>query len=98
MTRKDYNKIILDTLQEKKFFENFVNDDIAQDMYDIIEEKMFDCPQLRFGQIMCNQIYPDYRERNETGLNQIFDMLFYGSTCSDPFYEESEETYKRLVR
>lgn len=95
MTRQDYNKIILNDLQEKKFFESFMNDDIARDIYDIIEEKMIAYPDLRFGQIFCNDIYPDYRSRQETGLNNVMDMLFYGCTC-DPFYEEPEITVKRL--
>ena len=94
MTRQDYNKIILNDLQEKKFFESFMNDDIARDIYDIIEEKIYTCQDLRFGQILCNTL-PQYQDRKVQSINQIFDMLFYGCKC-DPFYEEPEQTCIRL--
>lgn len=94
LNRQDYNIKIFNHLSEQKFFEKFVPEKTARDMYDILEENIYGQPDWRFGQSMCNTFPND--DRSEVGLNHIFDMLFYGSK-TDPFYEESEETYKRLL-
>ena len=97
LNRQKFNIQIFNHLTEQKFFEKFVPVETARDMYDVLEDTIYGQKDWRFGQSMCN-IFPYYKDRSEIGLNHIFDMLFYGSSCSDPFYEESEETYKRLVR
>jgi hypothetical protein len=53
-------------------------------------------PLQRAGQIVCNYIFPDYRDADRTPyvesmMKKFFDIDF------DPFYEESDETLKRLT-
>lgn len=95
MNRKEFNIEILKHLEGKKFFEQFVPNEIAVDMYETLDESIQDYPDQRFGQLMCNYIYPEYRQRTESPLNMIMDMLFYN--IQDPFFEESESTFNRLV-
>lgn len=98
LNRQMYNRQILDTLSKQEFFEKFVPAETAQDIYDVMTDTITDEPDWRFGQILTNRVYQSYRQRDIDSLNMVMDILFYGSSCSDPFYEESEETYKRLVR
>lgn len=64
----------------------------ALDLCDLIEKY----PQQRFGQIICNYVCTDYRDP-EPNLHTkvIMDALF--PDVSDPFYEESTVTLKRLL-
>lgn len=96
MKRQDYNKEIINHLNNRKFFENFFNEEMSVKIYETLEDCIMDYPDQRFGQIFTNYIYPDYRLRTEESLNHIMDMLFY-NVKMDPFYEESSETYHRLV-
>lgn len=96
MTRQEYNFKIFEQLKSNKFFNNFMDRNMSDEVYEVLEDCIQDYPQQRFGQIFCNYVYPSYRDRDVMELNQVVDMLFYKSTCSDPFYEESEETYNRL--
>ena len=96
MTRKEFNLKIFKHLSERKFFENFFDGETCDEIYETLADCIQDFPDQRFGQIMTNYIYPDYRQRTEHSLNQIMDVLFYGIDM-DPFYEESEDTFNRLV-
>ena len=95
MSRQNFNILILNQLKKSKFFENFMDNRMSEKVYETLDDCILDYPNQRFGQIFTNYVYPDYRERPNMTLNQVMDMMFYGSTC-DPFYEESKETYNRL--
>ena len=98
MTRQEYNLKIFEQLRNNRFFNNFMERNMSNEVYEVLRDCIQDFPEQRFGQIFCNYVYPTYRDRDVMELNQVIDMLFYGSTCSDPFYEESKETFQRLVR
>lgn len=52
-------------------------------------------PQQRAGQIFCNYLCPDYRDKEvSNGTKLILRTLFEDDL--DPFYEESVVTLKRL--
>lgn len=52
-------------------------------------------PDGRFGQIICNYICPDYRDKNPSNQTlEILNTLFPNNP--DPFYEESYVTLERL--
>lgn len=97
MKRKDFNLKIYEDLKRQNFFGQFFDKKTANR----VDETLYDCindyPEQRFGQIFTNYIYPDYRSRTEPAMNMIIDVLFYGVEM-DPFFEESEDTYHRLVR
>lgn len=64
----------------------------ALDLCDLIEKY----PQQRFGQIICNYVCTDYRDPEpHPRTKNIMDVLF--PDVSDPFYEESTVTLKRLL-
>ena len=96
MSRQNYNIIILNQLRKSKFFESLMDEQMSGEVYDTLDDSILDYPHQRFGQIFTNYVYPDYRQRQDDVLNRVMDILFYGCTC-DPFYEESKETYNRLV-
>lgn len=53
-------------------------------------------PQQRAGQIICNYICSDYRDKAPSSNTQmILEELFPGNP--DPFFEESVVTLKRLT-
>lgn len=62
------------------------------ELFDFYVEK---CSQLRAGQIFCNYICPDYRDKEPAALTVIIMDAIFDIQC-DPFYEESYETLKRL--
>lgn len=95
MSRQNYNILIFNQLKKSKFFESFMDGQTSEKVYNTLDECILDYPDQRFGQIFTNYVYPTYRDRQDTVLNQVMDMMFYGCTC-DPFYEESNETYNRL--
>ena len=96
MKRQDYNLMITEHLNKRKFFENFFDEETCQKVYETLNDCTMDYPDQRWGQIFTNYVYPDYRQRTENSLNHIMDVLFYGVEM-DPFFEESEDTYHRLV-
>lgn len=53
-------------------------------------------PNQRFGQIICNYICPDYRSEHVSTFTKIFMKTIFPNN-PDPFFEESKETYERLV-
>lgn len=89
MTRKEYNHKILNFLRT----EYPENDEI----YDKIDYWIDSYPDQRFGQIICNYICPDYRSTRISEYTTILWDKWFGTCKFDPFYEESCETYNRLI-
>jgi hypothetical protein len=87
MKRQNYNYKILETIQNKlPEFEAY---------YDEIENYIEKCPQQRFGQILCNYICWDYRDKQcDWEHRKLLNTIFPNNP--DPFFEESSETYLRL--
>ena len=52
-------------------------------------------PQQRFAQIICNYILPDYRSSYPSEITKDFMEQVFPNN-SDPFYEESYITLKRI--
>ncbi len=63
---------------------------LISSMFKYFDEELLEIPHQRFGQILCNYVYPDYRDVKYP----IMKYLFPGNP--DPFFEESEVTLKRL--
>lgn len=101
MTRLEYNRKILKYLWDNKEFNDIMNDNIGnyEDMigcYQAMENSIELYPQQRFGQLFCNYWGGDYRSDNPSKLTtDLQNYLFPGKY--DPFFEESAETYYRLV-
>ena len=53
--------------------------------------------QQRFGQIICNYVCGDYRDRKVSQFTQQFMEKFFKINF-DPFYEEPKETLERLKK
>ena len=86
--RQDFNKEIAVILANH---ENELVRGIARDFLDLTHK----CPQMRAGQIICNFICGDYREREVMNPTKvILNELFPGNP--DPFFEESYVTLNRL--
>ena len=62
---------------------------------DKISECIETYKQQRFGQIVCNYIAPDYRWSPCRQSQDVMHVLFH-ELDMDPFFEESEDTMKRL--
>lgn len=62
-----------------------------------LTDKMKEHPSLRFGQVMCNDVCPDYRDENPSEKTRDIMDLFFNDCPCDPFYEEPEKTYHRLI-
>lgn len=90
ISRQEYNWKILNLLIEKDYLEQ------ASGICDKIEECIETYPQQRFGQIICNYICWDYRDKVLSDFTKIF-MSNVFPIDFDPFYEESSETYERLI-
>lgn len=91
MNRQEYNKKILDFLIEKEY--------ICEDsgLCDKLKECIETFPQQRFGQIICNYICWDYRDKTISDFTEKFmNTVFPGNP--DPFFEESKYTYYRLTK
>ena len=88
MNRQEYN------LKIAELFENSNNKlikGIAPEFKGLVEEY----PYQRAGQIITNYIIPDYRNSSiDSFTRDILELLFPGNP--DPFFEESEKTFKRL--
>lgn len=88
MNRQEYNYEILNYLRYTYPLFNVY--------YDNIEMFIKKFPQQRFGQIICNYIFPDYRETPRSSETSVFMELIFNIDI-DPFFEESSETFKRLT-
>lgn len=97
--RQEFNRQILMTLKYDEFFNHLLDHhNIVIDFFEQVGEKIEACPQLRFGQIITNDIFWDYRDADPSHVTvHCMDYLFGDCYC-DPFYEEPNETYKRLIR
>lgn len=87
MTRKEANLEIAKLLKHTAL-------DIKYHIADIFKALVEQFPEQRAGQIFCNYIIPEYRTNPDERTKQILDTLFPKN--SDPFFEESIETLKRL--
>ena len=86
--RQDFNKEIAWILANHR---NDLVQGIARDFLEMVVRY----PQQRAGQIICNYICGDYRDREPMNPTKvILNELFPGNP--DPFFEESYETLKRL--
>ncbi len=85
MTRQEYNHIILDQIKNSDF-------SIISDHLEYFIDKF---PDQRFGQILCNYICNDYKTDMSVFTEMLFGWLF--PNIDDPFFEESKETYNRLI-
>lgn len=88
MTRHEANNKILDLIQDNVVVSKVIAD---------IQEHIDEYPQQRFGQIICNYIFPDYRDSDPSVETKAFMNAIFPND-PDPFYEESVETYNRLKR
>lgn len=86
MTRQEANYKILEILENN--YQEFGY------YFDSMKKAIDKYPDQRFGQLMCNYFYSDYRwnpsEETQDFMNKIFPINF------DPFFEESVTTLKRL--
>lgn len=91
MNRQEYNRKILDFLIKKEC--------IWEDsgIYDKLKECIEIFPQQRFGQIVCNYICGDYRDKIISDFTKEFMNIIFPDN-PDPFFEESHYTYYRLTR
>lgn len=86
MTRQEYNRKIVSILKDK--YPKYKT-------YDLILDYINAAPQQRFGQIICNYIYRDYRDMYPSDKTKDFMSIVFPNN-PDPFFEESKETYERL--
>lgn len=84
--RQYYNRAIVSWIRN-----NYPEND---EIFDDIEHYINKHPNQRFGQIICNYICPDYRSNTSVYTKLLMDKWFLKN--SDPFFEESKETYNRL--
>lgn len=89
MTRQEANYKILDILKARYPHYSIIYPGIK-----VFIDKFVD---QRFAQIVCNYVCPDYRDSFPSMYtDSIMAEWFPGNT--DPFYEESVETLKRLTK
>lgn len=88
MTRQQANYKIFKLIKDNCVVSNY-----AEQILTCIQQY----PQQRFGQIICNYIFPDYRDIDPSVETKAFMNAIFPNN-PDPFYEESVETYNRLKR
>lgn len=81
-TRLEYNEKILE----------LIKDEVSDGTYALLEEKVHEFPQQRFGQLMVNYLYISNTVEKEV------QKIFPSYPQRDPFFEESSETYERLLK
>lgn len=82
-TRQEYNNKILE-----------ISTNLG--ITDTLELLIAKYPQQRFGQILCNYVCPDYRDKEVSDKSKIIlNYYFPDWETRDPFFEESRETYFR---
>ena len=76
--------------------------DLLKESYAILNNNIFELikeyPNQRFGQIICNYICPDYRDKNPSYTTEIWLRTDLFSKDIDFFYEEPWETFNRLSK
>ena len=100
MTRQEANLKLVNILKnipkvrDIQFCDSYNNVYLFPEIFEIFANKY---PQQRAGQIICNYICPDYRNKEvSVSTKIIMEALFPDNP--DPFYEESEVTLKRLSK
>lgn len=81
-TRLEYNEKILE----------LIKDEVSDGTYALLEEKVHEFPQQRFGQLIVNYLYISNTVEKEV------QKIFPSYPQRDPFFEESSETYDRLLK
>jgi hypothetical protein len=84
--RQNYNYQIYELIKSNSVIQNR-----ADEIKTLIEEY----PNQRFAQLICNYICPDYRRPEPTVETKLIMEAFFPG-FSDPFFEESDQTYNRL--
>ena len=97
--RQNFNKQILTLLKFDEFFNSMLEyHNVVVEFFENVNEKIEAYPEQRFGQIITNYIFWDYRDKYPSHVTVgCMDYLFGDCYC-DPFYEESNETYRRIIR
>ena len=90
MTRQEANRKILDILKAQHY-------NVFKNYFDSISDWIEKFPDGRFGQIICNWICPDYRDK-DISTESIIIMACLFPKDPDPFFEESTVTLKRLTK
>lgn len=100
MTRQEANLKIANILnsipkiRDIQFWDSYNSVSLFPEIFKIFANKY---PQQRAGQIICNYICPDYRNKEVSTITKIImETLFPGNP--DPFFEESEATLERLMK
>lgn len=100
MTRQEANLKLVNILKnipkvrDIQFWDSYNSVYLFPEIFEIFANKY---PQQRAGQIICNYICPDYRNKEvSVSTKTIMEALFPDNP--DPFYEESEVTLKRLSK
>lgn len=83
--RQEWNKKALNKIRGKYY--------ILNDQLDELVEKY---QYQRLGQIICNYICPDYRDKNPSFQTQFWLATDIFPKDIDFFFEEPWDTYKRL--
>lgn len=92
--RQKNNILILDFIVSKELLGPEFKD---SEVYKNISELIDQLPQWRFGQIVCNCICGDYREDEISEFtSNLMEKIF--KIKYDPFFEESVDTYTRLLK
>ena len=81
-TRLEYNEKILE----------LIKDEVSDGTYALLEEKVHEFPQQRFGQLIVNYLYISNTVEKEV------QKIFPSYPQRDPFFEESSETCERLLK
>lgn len=89
MTRLEYNKKIMELP-----ILNQVQKNLDWDFLNNLNEIIDKFPEQRFGQIVVNYFCGDYMD---TKMSDDTKMILTTLFISDPFFEESSETYNRLI-
>ena len=88
LRRQEFNRDVLMHLKNKY-------GDQYKHLWQSISQCIEGMPQQRFAQIICNYILPDYRSSYPSEITKDFMEQVFPNN-SDPFYEESYITLKRI--
>lgn len=100
MTRQEANLKIANVLKsipkirDIQFWDSYNSVSLFPEIFKIFTNKY---PQQRAGQIICNYICSDYREKEVSAKTKLIMQTLFPDN-PDPFFEESEVTLKRLSK
>lgn len=95
--RQEFNKKVSDLLKKDNNLKVLLDaiDQDFEEFFETLDDLIEGHPQQRFGQIVCNYIFWNYREDDMPEMaRKTFEYIF--PINFDPFYEESYETWERL--